>query len=303
MSKPINPIALAPELTLRYIAEVAQRLRDVQTGNISFDGDFNLNVIEITSDYTADNETVIICDASLGNFTVNLPSVNDSEDRIYYIKKIDGYNSVVTLQPNGSETIDGTTSRQMIDENSTFVIIATKHEWNVLSYYSGIESGSGVTNGVADYNDTSTLSTPLTLNAGVWTTVPNNGSGASSNTSNLPSGVTQLMDTSNGSFDFSELNFGDNVFIRNDYTVTPSTNNSLLELRYQLGAGANVYTLEKIVSRLDTGSGVGYRFSLTPDMIYVGDSNTRDNPIVLQVKLSTDGTLVNAGSAIGVTKK
>jgi hypothetical protein len=57
------------------------------------------------------------------------------------------------------------------------------------------------------------------------------------------------------------------------------------------------------VGRLDSGSGVGYRFSLQQDMIYMGDTNTKNNPIGLQVKLSTDGTLVNAGTALGVTKR
>jgi hypothetical protein len=91
---------------------------------------------------------------------------------------------------------------------------------------------------------------------------------------------------------------GDTLLIRNDFTVTPSTNNASLEFRYQLGAGPGSYTLGKRLGRLDEGSGIGYRFSLTADMIYMGDINTRDNPIILQVKLSSAGQLVNAGSAI-----
>ena len=172
-------------------------------------------------------------------------------------------------------------------------------------YQNGTIYGSGDAGGggFADYNDTSTASSPLVLSANTWTTVPNNGLGAFTNVGSLPEGVTSLMDTSTGAFDFSQLSLGDNCFIRNDYTVTPSTNNSLLKLRYQLGSGGNAYTLEKIVGRLDSGSGQGYRFSLVPDMIYIGDNNTRLNDIILQVNLSTSGTLVNAGSAIGVVRK
>lgn len=158
-------------------------------------------------------------------------------------------------------------------------------------------------NGIADYNDTSTASTPLTLLSNTWTTIPNDGQGAFTNLSYLPDGVTKLMDTTTGEFDFSELTLGDNCFIRNDFSVTPNTNNSLLELRYQLGAVGSEYTLETIIGRLDSGSGQPYRFSLVPQMIYMGDNNTKDNPIRLQVRLSTNGTLVNAGSAIGVTKR
>lgn len=176
---------------------------------------------------------------------------------------------------------------------------------NELFVYDGAENirVSGRTDGIADYNDTATASTPITLVANTWTTLTNNGAGAFTNTSYLPEGVTNLMDTSTGQFDFSELALGDYVIIRNDYTVTPSTNNSLLELRYQLGTGGGAYTLQKTVGRLDSGSGIGYRFALTPDFIYMGDANTRDNPATLQIRLSTSGTVVNAGSAIGVNKR
>ncbi len=164
-------------------------------------------------------------------------------------------------------------------------------------------TGGGGGNGIADYNDTSTTTTPVTLVADTWTTLPNDGAGTFTNLSYLPAGVTSLMDTSTGAFDTSELTFGDAVYIRNDFTVTPTTNNTLLELRYQLGAGGGIYTLEKIVSRLDSGSGIPYRFSLEPDLVYMGDANTRDNPIVLQVKLSGNGSLVNAGSAVSVVAR
>jgi hypothetical protein len=163
--------------------------------------------------------------------------------------------------------------------------------------------GSSLTDGIADYNDTTTAVTPIVLISNVWTTITNDGAGPFTNLAYLPSGVTKLMDTSTGAFDFSELELGDNCIVRNDFAVTPNTNNALLELRYQLGTGGGAYTQETIMGRLDSGSGQPYRFSLTPQMIYMGDLNTRDNPIILQLRLSAGGTVVNAGSAIGVTKR
>lgn len=168
---------------------------------------------------------------------------------------------------------------------------------------SGGGSGGNGGNGIADYNDTSTSASPVVITADQWVTIPNNGQGSFTNTAYLPDGVTTLMNTSTGAFDFSQLNLGDNCFIRNDFTITPNTNNSLLSLRYELGSGGGVYTLETIIGRLDSGSGQPYRFSLTPQMVYMGDTNTKDNPIKLQVKLSTNGNLVNAGSSIGVVRK
>jgi len=164
------------------------------------------------------------------------------------------------------------------------------------AFFGSALSGGG---GFIDYNDTSTSTTPISLVSDTWTTIPNDGLGAFTNKAYKPNGdVVELMDNSTGAIDPTGLKLGDTILIRNDFTVTPSTNNASLQFRYQLGAGAGSYTLEKRLGRLDEGSGSPYRFSLSPDLIYMGDTNTRDNPISLQVKLSTGGTLVNAGSVI-----
>lgn len=156
------------------------------------------------------------------------------------------------------------------------------------------------TNGFIDYNDTTG---PVALTADTWTTIPNNGQGAFSNDTYKPEGVTDLMDVSDGSIDPTDLTLGDTILIRNDFKVNPNTNNALLEFRYQLGNGGGLYTLETTLGRLDDGSGKDYRFSLKPDLIYMGDTNTISNPIRLQVKLSTNGTLLNAGSVIQLIKR
>tara|TARA_R110002051_G_scaffold100613_1_gene170968 strand:+ start:466 stop:1053 length:588 start_codon:yes stop_codon:yes gene_type:complete len=156
------------------------------------------------------------------------------------------------------------------------------------------------TNGFIDYNDTTGS---ISLVSDTWTTIPNDGQGAFSNDTYKPQGVTDLMDVSDGSIDPTQLTLGDTILIRNDFKINPNTNNALLEFRYQLGNGGGLYTLESTLGRLDDGSGKDYRFSLKPDLIYMGDTNTLNNPIRLQVKLSTNGTLLNAGSVIQLIKR
>lgn len=165
---------------------------------------------------------------------------------------------------------------------------------------SGGGGGQQPYQGFIDYNDTTG---DVALLADTWTTIPNDGAGPFSNSGFKPQGITELMDVSNGAIDTTELTLGDTIIIRNDYTVNPNTNNALLEFRYGLGGGGNEYTLTTNIGRLDDGSGKDYRFSLTPDLIYMGDENTRLNPIILQVKLSTNGTLRNAGSVIQLIKR
>lgn len=156
--------------------------------------------------------------------------------------------------------------------------------------------------GFLDYNDASTASTPVTLAADTWTDIPNDGLGSFTNNATPPQGVTQLMDTSTGYLDFSQLKLGDSILIRNDFNVTPDTNNASLEIRYVLGSGANEYALTKSLGRLDRGSGIAYNTSLGVDLIYMGDENTRGNAGKLQVRLSTTGELVNNGLVIQVIK-
>ena len=156
------------------------------------------------------------------------------------------------------------------------------------------------TNGFIDYNDTTGA---VSITSNTWTDIPNNGAGAFTNKTYKPNGVTEFIDVLTGAIDVSEINLGDTILIRNDFKINSNTNNALLELRYQLGAGANIYTLETNIGRLDNGSGIDYRFSLKPDLIYMGDTNTKDNPIKIQIRLSTNGTLTNAGSVIQLIKR
>ena len=190
-----------------------------------------------------------------------------------------------------------TNSEAIRDETTANANTATRVGQNLVDLGENIRD---FTNGFIDYNDT-TGSISLTSNT--WTTIPNNGLGAFTNKTYKPEGVTELMDVSTGAIDTSELNLGDTILIRNDFVVNPNTNNALLQFRYQLGSGGNAYTLETNIGRLDDGSGKDYRFSLKPDLIYMGDTNTKDNPITIQVKLSANGTLTNAGSVIQLIKR
>ena len=158
-------------------------------------------------------------------------------------------------------------------------------------------------NGVLDYNDTATTTTPIALQANTWTTITNDGLGPYTNLNFKPYEVTDMMDTTTGEFDFTELQLGVGIFIRNDYEVNPNIDKALLEIRYQIGTGAGAYTLVDSNGRLDDGAGKYYRKSLKADYIYTGDANTRDNSISFQVKLSCDGTLINNGSAIQVVNR
>ena len=159
-----------------------------------------------------------------------------------------------------------------------------------VSVNSGVSTPSSKT-GWMDYND-STGS--FSISADTWTDVPNDGAGSFTNKAYRPAAVTDVLDESTGYLDFSDLPLGSEISLRNDITVTPNTNNALFELRYVLGTGAGEYALNFLSERLDSGSGVAYQ-RVTTFPIYMGDTNTKNNAGKLQARLSTPGTVQNAG--------
>ena len=156
--------------------------------------------------------------------------------------------------------------------------------------------------GFADYNDTST-SGGVALPANAWVDIPNDGAGAFTQLDFLPSGITSVLNVSTGYLDLTELKNGDSIIVRNDFIVTPNNNRANLNFRYELGTGAGTYTLDYFVSRLDSGAGIPYRFNLYSHLIYLGDDNTRLNPIKLQLNLSRNGTFINNGTAIQILRR
>lgn len=76
-------------------------------------------IVTITGNTTLDDtHKVVLCDASGGGFTVTLPPAASHSGRIYHIVKIDTTGNVVTIDGNGSETINN----QLTLEMSTFPI-------------------------------------------------------------------------------------------------------------------------------------------------------------------------------------
>jgi len=178
--------------------------------------------------------------------------------------------------------------------------LLTHEEFNELNddfnYNSEFQSA-----GFVDYNNSSGT---VSLAADTWTDLPNDAAGAFTNTDYPPTdiGGLDLIDTSNGYLDFSDLDLGSQLIIRSDVTVTPQTNNALFQMRYLLGSGAGEYQLLFLSERLDSGSGLDYQ-RVIPFPIYMGDTNTRDNAGRLQAKLSTAGTITNAGIYISILER
>lgn len=151
--------------------------------------------------------------------------------------------------------------------------------------------------GFFDYNDTST-SAGVSLTADTWANIPNDGAGTFSQDTYAPPNIEELVDVSTGAIDPTSLAPGEEILIRFDVRVTPSVNNAFFSMRIQLGTGAGIYYLGLVNTTLSDGA---REYSFSPEkMVYMGDANTLNNPIVPQIYCSEDASYVNLGMYISL---
>lgn len=89
-----------------------------------------VEVVSTDSPYTAAGDYIIVIDASGGVVTVELPAISGASGKRYYIKCIDATN-IVTIDANGSETIDGDLTLQL-SKYDCLLIVATSSEWSII---------------------------------------------------------------------------------------------------------------------------------------------------------------------------
>ena len=106
---------------------------DTMTGGLITQNLRTLDLVVITdsdSPYDAGDDDVIVVDASSGAVTVDLPALSGISGRRYQIKCADSTN-IVTVDADGSETIDGSETMTLIQYDS-LVLVAGSSEWHIM---------------------------------------------------------------------------------------------------------------------------------------------------------------------------
>lgn len=89
-------------------------------------------ITTITSDYTASlTDDVILVDSTV-NVTVTLPAAADRTGKQYDIKKINPSENTVTVDGNGTETIDDALTAVLTDEDEEITVVSDAVEWRIL---------------------------------------------------------------------------------------------------------------------------------------------------------------------------
>lgn len=74
-------------------------------------------------------DCVLLCDCAIGPLTVNLPAVASVSGIMYFIKKIDATANKVTIDANGSQTIEGSLTVELSGQFDQLHIQSDGSEW------------------------------------------------------------------------------------------------------------------------------------------------------------------------------
>lgn len=87
-------------------------------------------VSEVTSNYTmAINDSLILADATGGAFTVTLKPAAECKCKLVVIKKTDASANSVTVDGDGSETIDGATTDSLASQYDVVRLMSDGTQW------------------------------------------------------------------------------------------------------------------------------------------------------------------------------
>lgn len=165
----------------------------------------------------------------------------------------------------------------------------------------GVSPSDVFSGGLVDYNDAATTTTPLVVTGGgADVQLTNDTLGAFTNTAFLPDGVTSLWNTTTNQFDFTELKLGDMLDIRLEITADMSGPNSELDIDLELGIGAGAYAIAFSRENYKTS---GVKQIDRWNGIYLGDSNTLDNPARFIIRSDTNCNVVVAGWYVKIIRK
>ena len=102
------------------------------TSRLHVNGSSSSKVTTVTANYNAADDSVILINDSSGNIIISLPATANCSGRQYTFKKISSGNNEIIIQPNGSETIDGSGNLYMYVKHDSVKITNDGSNWWVI---------------------------------------------------------------------------------------------------------------------------------------------------------------------------
>lgn len=112
------------------VTDSGATLPDTGTGH---GGSSISSIVTKTGAYTAtDFDVVIICDAASGAFTITLPTAVGRKGKLFDIKKVDATANAITVDGDGTETIDGALTQVIAMQYNAIQIVSDGSNWHIL---------------------------------------------------------------------------------------------------------------------------------------------------------------------------
>lgn len=244
--------------------------------------------VGVTSYTVLSTDSVLTVDDTAigGNVTINLPSAVTLGSGWTLDVKRTGSTFLVTIDPDGTETIDDNLTLSITDKNQSVRLISDGSNWKVLSPHS--------ITGWAIYDDAASHTTPVAVN-NAKTQLTIDGLGTTTETSYLPANVTSLWDSTANIITPEKL--GDAYDLRIDFEATPTNINDYANLIIDIGGGGSIPIVNRSVTFVKTGASsfsVGFPISAMTDFLTnggkiffdtsVSGSNVNVSNIVLFIK-------------------
>ena len=105
---------------------------DVWTGDGAYE---TIKSVAVTGTKTlvAPCETLVLGDATSGAFSVFLPTAASMPDTPITVKKVDASGNAVTIDGNGSETIDGATTKALAAQYDSMTVVSDGTVWHTIT--------------------------------------------------------------------------------------------------------------------------------------------------------------------------
>ena len=247
-----------------------------------------VTAVGVTSYTVLSTDSVLTVDDTAigGNVTINLPSAATLGSGWTLDVKRTGSTFLVTIDPDGTETIDNNLTLSITDKNQSVRLISDGSNWKVLSPHS--------ITGWAIYDDAASHATPVAVN-NTKTQLTIDKLGATTEISYLPANVTSLWDSTANIITPEKL--GDAYDIRIDFEATPTNVNDYANLIIDVGDGGSIPIVNRSITFVKTGISsfsVGFPISSMTDFLTnggkiffdtsVSGSNVSVSNIVLFIK-------------------
>lgn len=190
-------------------------------------------------------------------------------------------------------TVEGNVSTAQGDITTLQATVAD-HESRIVA----LEEEARPYYGMASYYDNATQVAPLNVPAATQRGITNDALGAGTQTTYLPSGVTQLWNNTTNKFNFTELELGTTVQISIDLAVTTTAANQQVEVYLLVTEGSTPYRINYATNQYKTAG--TYPISQL-NQVLLTIANVRDEPAQLYIRSDAACTLVVNGFGVSVT--